>query len=249
MERIKIIAIYLTILSLIFLLIYFITSIQLYLAFTISSLMIGSTLLLIPYESREEAFLRGLTFLTYDFYANLEKLLKEFNVNGKGFYSPINVDGGKSVRIIIPIEESSTPLTVKRDLGGIITSSGGSYLLLVPPGFSLIKYFFGKQGVIVPIEMEDYQIEDILSKCLCDIIELCSSIRVLSTAEHTIIRLYNPIKEFYNIEKTFPRTVHSIGSPYSSIIASILSYTLNKRVEVFSEKFSGREVTINIDVI
>lgn len=248
MNRIKIIAIYLSTLSIIFFILYFITNILLYLAFTISSLLLGSTLLLIPYESREEAFLRGLTFLTYDFYANMEKLLKEFDVNRRGIYFSVKTNGDKSIRIAVPLIEKSPPLA-ERDLGGIITSSGGSYLMLVPPGFSLIKYFFSKQEAVTPIELEDYQIEDILSRCLCDIIELCTSIKVLSTAEHIVIKLYNPIKEFYGIEKVFPRTVYSIGSPYSSIVASIVSYALNKRIQIFSEKFSRGEITIEMDVV
>jgi len=249
MKRLRAIGIYLTCLSATFYVAYNLTEIILYLAFSISCFLLGITLIVIPYEEREVAFLKGLTYLVYDFYADIEKLLKEFNVNGKGIYTPVDFSESRSVRVLIPIKGASYDnVSLDRDIGLVYVSGEDIFVNLVPIGFTLIRTF-EKEGVITGLELSELSVQDILSKCLVDLLEVCSSVNTALIGKRLTVTLDNPIKEFYELTKLYPRATNSLGSLYASIIASIVSYTVKGNVRVVEEEFHRKRAVVRLEII
>ena len=249
MKRFRAIGVYLTCLSITFYLAYNVTEILLYLAFSISCLLLGTTLIVIPYEEREVSFIKGLAYLTYDFYADIEKLLKEFDANGRGVYTPVNIGESKSVRVLIPMKVSDlSSASLERDVGLVHVSGEDVYINLIPMGFTLVKTF-EKEGIIATSELSEPSVQDILSRCLVDLLEICRSVDVALIGRRLTVTLNGPIKEFYDFDKLYPRTTNSLGSPYASIIASIVSYITENNVKVVEEEFHRRRVIVRLEAV
>ena len=248
MSRFKLLGIYLTLAGLLFFIIYELSNILLYMAFSISCFLLGTTLLILPYEEREKAFIKGITFVAYDFYANLEKILKEFNIKDKGIYTLIRTGGSTSIRVIIPIAKEVNKINMEGDSGLLYTTIDNIFLNIIPPGFSLIKILM-KEGIPLSSELSTPNLQEILYRCLVDILELCKSVTVTVLGNIIIVRLNDPIKEFYELDKVYPRAIEIIGSPYAAFIASILSYITRRNIKVLNEEFRKEMIITRFEVL
>ncbi|RLE80128.1 MAG: hypothetical protein DRJ51_06430, partial [Thermoprotei archaeon] len=114
------------------------TGIVVHSALGISCLIMGVTLLLIPFEERWRAASRALAMMLMDSYANMERLLKELDLRGPAMYARMRVGGFEGVRALVSRGEVNPPSS---DVSGLLYPGGGSYaVVLVPPGYTLLAY-------------------------------------------------------------------------------------------------------------
>jgi len=245
MNSYRLLGVYLSMLGLLFLMLgRLVTENVVHEAFGIACTIIGVTLILIPFEERWKAVTRTLTHMLLDFYANTERLLKELNLRKPGIYAKIIVGETDDVRVFIPFSDRINPPTT--DIGGLVQEEEGEPLLaLYPPGRALIVTA-RERGLIFSGE-EISAIETSLNSLLVDYSELCRKVSVGRAGEEVIVTLDGCLKELLEAPKLFPRVTESIGSPYASLIASIVAFVTSRPVRIRAEEISNSSIKVRLE--
>ena len=247
MSYYRFIGAYFSLLGILFLIVgHLVTGSVVHEAFGIACIVIGVTLILIPFEERWKATTKTLIYMLLDFYSNTERLLKELNLRKPAVYARVRVGDTDDVRLFISPSDKVNPPTV--DVGGLIQEEGGEFLLtLYPPGRALMT-IARDRDLLLPGE-DISAIETALSNLLVDYGELCRGVSVGSAGEEIVVTLEGCLSELLEARKLFPRVSESLGSPYASLVASAVALMTGRPVRVRAEEVSGDSVRVRLEVL
>jgi hypothetical protein len=194
-------------------------------AFGLSTLILGIALLQIPSSPIPAQHIRAMLSAAY---LNIEALLEEYDVNGKGIYFPQD----ERINIFIPKQEtpeitSFNPGSIKNRVLTSIDNVEG--LLIFPPGSELVR---------LADLSEEINLEDALYTVLVDLIESVDGVKSIEEYDKILIQLTKP-KE----EPRLDRVENSLGALSISIAGCTIAKILDKPVRYQRTEKEGTKTT------
>lgn len=197
-------------------------------AFGLSCIILGVTLFLVPPNPLPSLQIRSMLEGSL---VNIEAILEEYNVMGKGVY---NLYDGR-VNTLIPISNKE----LKGDFHNLpirVFSRIGEEpcVRIFPPGSEVVRL------AMLP---EEIGLEDALNSVLVDFVELVDSVKMVQEFGQIIVELDNP-----KADSEFPRVSHSLGSLPVSVAGCIISSVLRKEVAYKRQEETTEGVIAFFDV-
>lgn len=192
----------------------------------VGCIILGLSILLTPPHPIPRRVVRALIESSV---FNLEALLEEFDVKGRGYYF---LGGGGRVQVYVPISSDVKPPPSTAELRGVVVEVEGTpYLVFYPPASGLI-------------ESEGYgDLEAAISGVLVDLTELCSSVRVVRGVD--IMVEARGCRSRIGAGR-FKRVFGSIEACLAACVSAIL---LKRPVYVASEVERGDDKIISLRVV
>jgi len=199
----------------------------------LASLILGATALLVPSRAVPGESVRALVEAAA---VNVEALLEEFDVTGRGVYLPPR-DG--RVYCFVPIGGGfleaglagfdRVPLRVVTKVGGV------DGLCVFPPGGEVVR--LAGLG-------EESGVEDALVYVLVDYLEAVESVRAVETGDRVVVELSRP-----RVDTGFDRFRMCLGSVPVSVAGCVLAWVLGEPVLFMGEAMDGGRVTASFRVV
>lgn len=199
----------------------------------LASLILGATALLVPSRAVPGESVRALVEAAA---VNVEALLEEFDVTGRGVYLPPR-DG--RVYCFVPIGEGfleaglagfdRVPLRVVTRVGGV------DCLTVFPPGGEVVRLAgLGDEGGV----------EDALAYVLVDYLEMVEGVRAVEQGDRVVVELRRP-----RVDTGFARFRMCLGSVPASVAGCVLAWVLGEPVLFVGEEMDGGRVTASFRVV
>jgi len=211
-------------------------------ALGIAFVILGCVMLIMPEELVPHQVVRGMIFGSV---ANIEALLEEFAVTGRGIYLP-QKEG--RVYFYIPLSKNPSFPNVEEIMSApkrMISYVGGvPALFIYPPGSDVValskvaeetaeekqkrKRESGKD-----FALENFlpELESAINYCLVDFTEFSSKVQVSFAKNKVLLRMKNP-----KIEIEAPRFTRVLGSPPVSLVACCIAKISKMPVKILEER-------------
>jgi hypothetical protein len=160
---------------------------------------------------------------------NVEALLEEFDVRGRGVYLPPK-DGRGYVYVHLKENPSAAAASaaVRAPARVFVRVEGEPALMVFPPGSEVVR-LSGLSG--------EAGLEDSLGFVLVDFLEAAHGVKAVREGESIIVEISQPI-----MDTKFPRFVVVLGSLSVSVSGSVLASVLGAPVELVGEESSPGRV-------
>ena len=184
--------------------------------------------------------------------ANIEKILANADLKGKGVYLPPKLlKNFESSLTFIPSTANQTLPTSEEVDEEKLYSKNPKGIFLTPPGLALSKLFEKQLGTSFT-RTDLHFIQEKLPKLLIEDMEIAEDTQVKTEDSTVIIEITNHIfKELCEETKKMQRTHMSVGCPLSSALACALAKATGKPVTIEKEEQSedGKTTTIQYHML
>lgn len=171
---------------------------------------------------------------------NTSAMVEELGLKTKAIYLPTSISGDKP-KALIPLD-SNVEFSAKILPNRLIVRYGSNPaevgLLISTPGSAVSGLVKAKS---------DWSAEDLesaISVILVGTINLVDGVRVTANAEKILVEVSNP-----RLENSKMLIYENLGTPISSIVASIVTQVLQKPVSINIERFSKGKCVIELKVV
>jgi len=193
-----------------------------------------------------------LNTTAFPLFANLERILNEFNCEGKGVYLPPNyLNDSQSSLVFIPSRAEKTLQKPEQVDQEKLYSENPRGILLTPPGVALSKVFekeLGKSLTKIGLNC----IQEKLPKLLIEDFEIAEDIKINVENSIVTINITNHIfNQICQETRKLPKTSESVGCTLCSAIACVLSKAAGQPVEIKKEEQSqdGKTTKIQYQIL
>jgi len=183
---------------------------------------------------------------------NIEKIITDSNLNGKGIYlPPRNLKDFESSLIFIP-SKAEQPLPKPEEVDEEkLYSKNPNGLFLTPPGLALSKLFEKELGTSFTKTDLNY-LQEKLPKLLIEDMEIAEHINVQTENNTLTIEVTKHIfKDMCEETRKHPKLHESIGCPLCSAVACALAKATGKPIEIEKEEQSqdGKTTKIQYQIL
>lgn len=188
-------------------------------ALGLACVVLGSTLLLVPSSPVPRETVRAMVEASC---VNVEALLEEFDVRGRGVYLPPKDGRGY---VYVPLKGGADVSGAMRAPARVFVKVGGAPGLMVfPPGSEVVRL----SGL-----GEEAGLEEALGFVLGGFLEAVHGVKAVREGERVVVEYSGPV-----VGTGFPRFVAVLGSLPVSVGGSVLASVLKTPVELVEEESS-----------
>lgn len=179
-------------------------------------------------------------------YATIDRMIQDLNYKGKPVYIPPYpreaylpeyLKGLKDMIVFIPAEEARTMPTIEEMAKRQFLLKNPKGICIAPPGYGLLTLFEQElKTEFTQIDLE--HLSNSLPTIIAKNLELAKDLEIHSQNDLIHVRMVRSVyKELYAREHGF-RSVHAIGCPLASAIASALAKTTGRLVTLVKDHIS-----------
>lgn len=172
--------------------------------------------------------------------ATTERIINGLECNGKGFHIPFpksrdlpeSPEGLKEIVVFIPKDTELSRLPSLDELAGSKFLLGNPKgILLTPPGLGLLSAVEKKSKVNFA-KIENAELCKTLPKCILDNYSLAKEIDMSTKEDGVNVKISNSIYSSFYAEKTFGKSIVTLGCPIVSAVACALAKSTAKPVYI-----------------
>ncbi|MFC1925988.1 hypothetical protein ACFLW2_04770 [Chloroflexota bacterium] len=173
---------------------------------------------------------------------NIAMMVEEIGLSSKAVYLPSSMTNGMP-KALIPLHSSPSLPPIEKALPQRLIVKYGPNpedlgLLIITPGSATVK-MLESASASTPVEMENA-----LSSVLTGMLDLVNTVRVSMTEESVTIEVSKPQMKYERL-----RLYECLGSPLASIVAALVSESLDKPIVVEHEVHDKNKSVIELSIL